>query len=867
MVAYPAGPPPNPKKKFKRVDAIYPSGSEKVAKAHAWMFPSKVIQVRGKKGRSRIFREAIESPHAGRPEEDTPPAMTLPTHDLPDAVKHVTNSINSTGARALLVGGSVRDRLMGKPSKDFDVEVYGMHPDHLATHLGQIGKVDAVGKSFGVLKLSHGGEDFDVSIPRRDQKTGKGTKGFMATPDPTMTIGEAGKRRDFTMNSVAMDPVTGHVYDPHGGIADIKNRTLRATDHTAFAEDPLRILRGAQFAARHQMTVHPDTMKLMQSASHELKDLPKERVHAEWKKLLTKGAHPSLGIDILHKSGALAALHPELHGLHDSGALDHTKQAMDRAVAQTKSLKPSSRDAVHHATLLHHLDPETAANVASLQLGATKDTAAKVKNLVGEHKAALALHHGDRASEGDVRRLAARLHPASAEELAHVMHASHPSGSSPAGNWLTQKAKEHEVHEGPTKPLLTGKHMMELGMKPGKEVGAIIKRVLELQMDGHVKTVEDAKEAARGMIPKTISASLDGTPSLFERIVGRSLWEAIDFAGDLDRAMKKHGPAHPNTTKALKAAAANMERLPVEAQKRVRLALAVTVGHEVRSDLGRGTRWQQTAGVDFDLKRALIEGLARYFEDANLAGKTAAMVGGHGQKPTWWPGRNKWNDQKGEFAKSMAHAADLARRVTRRHGIHTGERLGAGVSGVVHASTGDSVIKYDKGDNEARLAHAVMKHPVLGRLTSLPRIHNVIDTGVDDQKTGERIHAIHRENVGNLTSKRPEAWAEFGNDVHHLSMGLRDGSVTSKHIRPGLETLAQKHRESIHPSERGHFDQVVGDLHKMGKHGILPCDLHADNWGSRKNGQVVMRDGGCYSLAAAPKQSQGSGSDWAKARS
>ena len=619
MVAYPAGPPPNPKKKFKRVDAIYPSGSEKVAKAHAWMFPSKVIQVRGKKGRSRIFREAIESPHAGRPEEDTPPAMTLPTHDLPDAVKHVTNSINSTGARALLVGGSVRDRLMGKPSKDFDVEVYGMHPDHLATHLGQIGKVDAVGKSFGVLKLSHGGEDFDVSIPRRDQKTGKGTKGFMATPDPTMTIGEAGKRRDFTINSVAMDPVTGHVYDPHGGIEDIKSRTLRATDHTAFAEDPLRILRGAQFAARHKMTVHPDTMKLMQNASGELKDLPKERVHAEWKKLLTKGDHPSRGLDVLHQSGALAALHPELHGLHDSGALDHTKQAMDRVVSQTKSLKAASREAVHHATLLHHLDADTAGKIASEQLGATKDVAAKVKGIVGEHKAAVDLHSKrDQATEGDIRRLAARVHPGTVEELVHVLHASHPSGVSPAGSWLTQKAKEHGVHDGPMKPLLTGKHLAELGMKQGKEMGNIIKRVLELQLDGHVMTVEDAKSAAQRMISgaQMISASLDVVgPSLFERIVGRSLWEAIDFAGDLDRAMKKHGPAHPNTTKALKAAAANMERLPVEAQKRVRLALATTVGYEVRSDLGRGTRWQQTAGVDFDLKRALIEGLARYLQD------------------------------------------------------------------------------------------------------------------------------------------------------------------------------------------------------------------------------------------------------------
>lgn len=621
MVAYPAGGPPDPNRPKRSVDAIYPHSAKKIAKAHAWMFPSKRIKLLGKKGKkrhSRIFREAIETPHSGRPEEDTPPATTLPTHDLPDEVKHVTHQINKTGARALLVGGSVRDRLMGKPSKDFDVEVYGMHPDDLEHHLSKIGKVDKVGKSFGVLKLKHGNEDFDVSIPRRDQKTGKGTKGFMSTPDPTMTIGEAGKRRDFTMNSVAMDPTTGHVYDPHGGIPDIKSRTLRATDPNAFAEDPLRILRGAQFAARHKMTVHPDTMRLMQTASPELRELPKERIHAEWKKLLTKGEEPSRGLDVLHQSGALRELHPELHALHDAGALERTKQSLDNVVSRTKGLQPNVREAIHHATLLQHTDAKDPSKVSSEQFGAHKDAAAKVGNLVAERKSAVDLHHKrDSATEGDVRRLAARLHPATIGELTHVLHASHPEGESPAAHWLTGKAKEHDVHDGPTKPLLTGKHLAELGMKQGKEIGAIIRKVLELQLDGHVKTVDDAKAAARRLIAdggtKTLSASIDVSgPSLFERIFS----EALDLIGALTASAKKKGPTHPQTLRYLKAATRLMREpgtLSSDEEKIVRRHLAASTSAQVERDrrlLSTPISFSQTASIDFDLKRALIEGLA-----------------------------------------------------------------------------------------------------------------------------------------------------------------------------------------------------------------------------------------------------------------
>jgi tRNA nucleotidyltransferase (CCA-adding enzyme) len=434
-------------------------------------------------------------PDLRKPEEGLQPVTRVSPYALSRSVIQVALAIKTAGGRAFLVGGCVRDLLMDKPSKDIDIEVYGMQPDDLENCLTALGKVDKVGKSFGVMKLWYGGEEFDVSIPRREQKTGKGNKGFIASPDPTMTLTDAGRRRDFTINAIALDVTTGDVYDPHGGVADLKARLLRATDPSAFSEDPLRILRGAQFAARHRMSVHPDTMKLMQDAKHELKDLPKERVHAEWKKLLTKGEDPSRGVAVLLQSGAMEVLHPEIYALGEHWIHAATYR-LDRLAQRVKGLTDVSRDAVQHAVLLRDLlvPPEVAGRIAVEQFGAVKAGAAKVVALVQEAATVVKSQwlHGKPFGEGDIRRLAGRLHPATVEELALVV-----TSLDSEQEWFIEYAERHGVHNGPTKPLLTGKHLAEMGVQQGPKVGEIIKLVLELQLDGQVRTVEAAREAAK----------------------------------------------------------------------------------------------------------------------------------------------------------------------------------------------------------------------------------------------------------------------------------------------------------------------------------------------------------------------------------
>jgi tRNA nucleotidyltransferase (CCA-adding enzyme) len=429
-----------------------------------------------------------------RPEGDLEPVRRMPYNGHLQEASEVVSLVNQAGGKAFLVGGCVRDLLMYKAPKDVDIEVYGLQPDHLESTLAQLGKVDKVGKSFGVLKLRYKGQEFDVSIPRREQKTGKGYKGFIASPDPTMTLADAGRRRDFTINAIAMDPLTGHIYDPHNGVADLDAKLLRAVDERAFSEDPLRILRGAQFAARHLLTVHEETLALMRAATHELKDLPKERVHVEWKKLLTKGVEPSRGVNVLIKTGALEALHPELHAL-GSYHLQDALHYLDLLVKREKGLTPVSREAVQIAMLLRHLgNAETVRRVAIDQLGAVKEVAAKVVALVQEADTVTRSEWltGKPLGEGDIRRLAGRLRPATVEELALVV-----MSLDSVHEWLVDFAQRHDVHNGPTKPLLTGKHLSEMGVVQGPRVGALIKQVLELQLDGRVRTVDEAKEAAR----------------------------------------------------------------------------------------------------------------------------------------------------------------------------------------------------------------------------------------------------------------------------------------------------------------------------------------------------------------------------------
>src|SRR6185295_6482360 len=179
--------------------------------------------------------------------------------ELPEKVIALTEAVRDAGGRALLVGGCVRDELMGVQPKDWDLEVYQLDAARLREILDQFGPVNVVGESFTVYKL---GPHLDVSIPRRERKSGRGHKGFVIVGDPSMSVAEATRRRDFTINAILQDPLTGELIDPYNGRDDLKQRVLRAVSKDTFAEDSLRVLRAAQFAARFEFDIDPATIEI-----------------------------------------------------------------------------------------------------------------------------------------------------------------------------------------------------------------------------------------------------------------------------------------------------------------------------------------------------------------------------------------------------------------------------------------------------------------------------------------------------------------------------------------------------------------------------------------------------------------------------
>ena len=235
--------------------------------------------------------------------------MAAATIDDMKCVREIARIAKSLGGRALLVGGCVRDAMLGAETEDFDLEVYGVAPDRLKDALSGPFRLDLVGASFGVIKLH--GHDIDVAIPRRETKLGLGHKAFGVEYDPALTVKEAAARRDFTINAIYRDPLTDEVIDPWGGCADLASRTLRhVSDH--FREDPLRVLRGMQFVARFDLTPAPETVAVCRTMTPE--GLPRERLFEEWAKLLTKGERISAGLEFLRAVG-WTRYYPELNAL------------------------------------------------------------------------------------------------------------------------------------------------------------------------------------------------------------------------------------------------------------------------------------------------------------------------------------------------------------------------------------------------------------------------------------------------------------------------------------------------------------------------------------------------------------------------
>ena len=251
----------------------------------------------------------------------------------------VARDIHDAGGRALLVGGCVRDGLLSLPCSDIDCEVHGLARETLFALLERHGHVDRSGEAFGVFTLPEIGVDF--ALPRMEKRTGSAHTDFEIEAIPDLSPMQAAARRDFTVNAIMQDALTGEIIDPYGGEEDLKNGVLRAVPGGQFEEDPLRVLRGAQFAARFHLTPEEDTLKAMRRMP--LCHLSGPRVMAEMKKALLHSDAPDVFFRVLCQANALSPWFKELDSLrgvpqnpvyHPEGdAFEHTMLVLREAAA------------------------------------------------------------------------------------------------------------------------------------------------------------------------------------------------------------------------------------------------------------------------------------------------------------------------------------------------------------------------------------------------------------------------------------------------------------------------------------------------------------------------------------------------------
>ena len=456
--------------------------------------------------------------------------MRVLTDDSLDRARATATAVQEAGGRALIVGGWVRDRLMGRDSKDIDVEVFGVASERLRTILESLGRVETVGESFQVYKTG----DIDVSLPRRESKSGRGHRGFEVTGDPSMSIEDAARRRDFTINAIAWDPLTDEYLDPFDGRGDLERRLLRVVDPVTFTDDSLRVLRAIQFAARFELALDKTTRVLCRAIP--LDDLPAERIWTEIEKLLI-APRPSIGFALAMALGVVDKLFPELKALagcpqepdwHPEGDVwGHTLQVVDQARARVDDLPRPRQIAIMLGAVCHdfgkpattavldgrirsmdHEEQGVAPALAFLDRLNVRtidgyDVRQQVVGLVAQHlKPGMWFKVRGEVGDGAFRRLAQKV---DLELLARLAKAD-CLGRSPgvfdcsAMDWFLDRARSLGVEHRPPAPVLLGRHVLELGLHPGPPVGEILKAVYEQQLDGTVTNLDEAIAAAKRLI-------------------------------------------------------------------------------------------------------------------------------------------------------------------------------------------------------------------------------------------------------------------------------------------------------------------------------------------------------------------------------
>ena len=430
-------------------------------------------------------------------------------------------------SRAYLVGGAVRDAFLDIRCTDFDIEIYNIPIDELLKRLANYGKIHAVGKSFGVIKLiSPTGMNYDFSLPRIDSKRSQGHKGFEIKCDPSLSPKDAASRRDFTINALMYDLKKYQLLDFYGGLNDLNNRILRHIGKS-FSDDPLRVLRGMQFAGRFSLHPAPETVSICRENFSTYNELSLDRIRDEWLKWATQSKSPSLGILFLESTNWIQA-YPEIYILrkcpqdpiwHPEGdVLTHTLMACDNLAQQTdwKTLDFQTRASLMFAILCHDFGkPDTLSyeikdgrerirakghNMAGIPH--VKNFLANIGLPIAMQKRIipLVINHlfdfeNTSTTSSAVRRLSVRLQPENIQNLERINFADRTARGNvnpmSFSEWkrktkyVFKLAQELNVSQKSPSPILDGNIIMkETGLPQGPQIGFIIKKAFNAQLDG-----------------------------------------------------------------------------------------------------------------------------------------------------------------------------------------------------------------------------------------------------------------------------------------------------------------------------------------------------------------------------------------------
>lgn len=421
----------------------------------------------------------------------------------------------------ILVGGCVRDSFLHLPIKDYDIELFNIDSlEIVEKSLEKFGSVKEVGKSFGVLILSVDGYDFDFALARQEKKIDSGHRGFEVTTNANLSFYEASLRRDFTLNSIGYNFFEKKFLDPNNGIEDLKSGILRHIKDETFIEDPLRVYRAVQFASRFNLKLDSKTFDLCKNIvnKNELEELPKERVFEEFKKLFLKSEKPSIAFNLLKDLGILKHF-PELEVLvgciqdkeyHPEGDVwIHTLMTIDEMAKLLKDIKINdeyralylfygilchdlgkpfcTKEIDGHITSHKHEALGIEPTISFLEkLTNEKKFIEKILPLVKNHLAPFQLYKAHSSIKA-VKRLSLRCN---IEDLSLICLADCKGRTIPnkdkcdkAIEWVLEKAREMNISQEALKPLIQGRDLIALGMKPSPEFKDILEFALNLQID------------------------------------------------------------------------------------------------------------------------------------------------------------------------------------------------------------------------------------------------------------------------------------------------------------------------------------------------------------------------------------------------